>query len=397
MADIALQDRKRRVRISAFPASYSGVRHLLGVWPGRPRAQINGLWEAIRRLTGTPQDPVSWTDPDTWIPKRLSGSDRELAAAIWTTSAGTVNPRHAHDHWRLCETYGLIEEAPNGNFTLTDRGSSFIAEEGGEVEVWLDEQEGLLELLTLVDTLGPARTGGLLEGWAEYLEHHSSFASPSTRRESLYYRLRNLRGRALVSREGYMYSITDDGLALLGRVGENTSSSGHEQQELGTLVKQQKDSVLQSLRDRLLQMEPYAFEHLVKLLLEAMDYQNVEVTKPSGDGGVDVVADIQIGISSVREVVQAKRHRYTIQRKDLDALRGSLYRFGAVRGTIITTSRFSKGTEEAAFDTGAAPITLIDGDNLIRLLVQYEIGVRKRRLEVLELDPEAFSNLEQDA
>jgi len=141
-------------------------------------------------------------------------------------------------------------------------------------------------------------------------------------------------------------------------------------------------------------MDPFAFEHLVKRLLEEMDYQNVEVTTRSGDGGVDVVADIELGITSVREVVQAKRHKRTIQRKDLDALRGSLYRFDAVRGTIITTSRYSKGTTEAAFATGAAPITLIDGDKFIDLLIEHGIGVRKRTVELLAVDPDAFSDLE---
>jgi hypothetical protein len=74
----------------------------------------------------------------------------------------------------------------------------------------------------------------------------------------------------------------------------------------------------------------------------------------------------------VREVVQAKRHRGTIERKDLDALCGSLYRFDAVRATIIATSRFSKGTEEAALANGAA-IILIDGDKLIDLLIAHGI------------------------
>ncbi len=141
-------------------------------------------------------------------------------------------------------------------------------------------------------------------------------------------------------------------------------------------------------------MDPFAFEHLVKRLLEEMDYQNVEVTSPSGDGGVDVVADIELGITSVREVVQVKRHRRAIQRKDLDALRGSLYRFNAVRGTIIATSRFSKGTIDAAFATGAAPITLIDGDKLIDLLIEHGIGVRKRTVELLEVDPSDFQTSE---
>jgi len=139
----------------------------------------------------------------------------------------------------------------------------------------------------------------------------------------------------------------------------------------------------------------FFFEHLIKRLLEEMNYDNVTVTSPSSDGGVDVVADIELGITSVREVVQAKRHRGTIQRKDLDALRGSLHRFDAVRGTIITTSNYSKGTLEAAFEQGAAPITLIDGEKLIDLLITHSIGVRKKTLEVLELNAAAFAEVEE--
>ena len=94
-------------------------------------------------------------------------------------------------------------------------------------------------------------------------------------------------------------------------------------------------------------------------------------------------------------MVQAKRHKRPIQRKDLDALRGSLHRFGAVRGTIIATSRFAKGTRDAAFEPGAAPITLIDGTKLLDLLIEHGIGVRKKSLEVLELDADTFAEVEE--
>ena len=144
-------------------------------------------------------------------------------------------------------------------------------------------------------------------------------------------------------------------------------------------------------------MDPFAFEHLVKRLLEEMGYQNVEVTARSNDGGVDVVGDIEVGITSVREVVQAKRHRRAVQRKDLDALRGSLYRFNAVRGTIVTTSKFAKGTQEAAFATGAAPITLVDGDKLVDLLIEHGIGVRRRTVEMLEVDTAAIATIDVDS
>lgn len=49
-----------------------------------------------------------------------------------------------------------------------------------------------------------------------------------------------------------------------------------------------------------------------------MGYSRVEVTSPTNDKGVDVVADIELGISSVREVVQVKRYKGSIGRRVLD-------------------------------------------------------------------------------
>jgi restriction system protein len=109
---------------------------------------------------------------------------------------------------------------------------------------------------------------------------------------------------------------------------------------------------------------------------------------------VDVVGTIELGISAVREVIQVKRHKGTIGRPVLDQLRGSLHRFSAVRGTIITTGRFSKGVEAAAFETGAAPITLIDGDKLLDLLLKNEIGVNKRQVSYYEFAPEKLAQFE---
>jgi restriction system protein len=144
-------------------------------------------------------------------------------------------------------------------------------------------------------------------------------------------------------------------------------------------------------------MHPYAFEHLVKRLLDAMDYVDVEVTRASGDKGVDVVGRIEVGISAVQEVIQVKRMRGNVQRPVLDGLRGSLHRWKAQRGTIITTGGFSAGTRDAAFEVGAAPITLIDGDKLVELLMQHEIGVRVEKVvKVVRFDAEVFAALEDE-
>ena len=386
-------DDARRVRIPWFPV-YAEVRHLLRIWPGRPKSHVTGLHSALARIRGTPRNPVNWTDPAAWIPDKLRGDDdsRELAHAIWSESGGAVNPRYTTSHWLLSQNYELLAEGADGRLLLTDRGHDFIDHELGEVESFLDGREGLIELLGIVIHSGAAPIRELVEPWSEYVKRLSNFRSDSTIRDTLRCRLNNLIHRDLVTRERATYAITDTGRAYLERVG--TASPPGELETIRKLVKAREASVRESLREQLLKMAPDAFEHLVARLLEEMDYSNVKVVGQSGDGGVDVKAEIELGITSVLEVVQAKRHKRTVQRKDLDALRGSLYRFNAVRGTIVATSRFAKGAIEAAFAPGVAPITLIDGDTLIDLLIKHGIGVRKRKIEILTIDPEGLSALE---
>lgn len=381
-----------RVRTPLYPL-HREVRALLKIWPGVPRRHVTGLRATIGSLRGTPQKNVDWTDPDRWIPERLTGDDRELASLIWERSKRTVNPRHTYGHWLLAQRYRLIEEGDDGRLRLTDAGRSFLDQPDGDVEAAIDEAEGLIKLLSIVADNGPARPGELLEDWSAYLKRRSRFQSETTFKDTLHRRLRALLDRGLLERKSALYSATDRGLAYLARVGDEDSVEGDAHHEIQTLVRNQAIAVRSSLRELLLELDPFAFEHLVKRLLEELGYRDVEVTSRSGDGGVDVIGEIELGITSVREVVQAKRHRRAVQRKDLDALRGSLYRFNAVRGTIVTTARFAKGAEEAAFANGAAPITLIDGEKLIDLLIEHGIGVKKRQVDLLELDPTSFADL----
>jgi restriction system protein len=280
-AEPGRDETEQRVRIPLFP-TYGEVRHLLKVWPGRPRKQITGLRATLGDLRGTPQNTVDWTDPDAWIPERLSGDDRELASAIWTRSGKNVNPRHTYGHWLLSQKYRLVEEDQDGILRLTERGRDFIDHEGGETEVFLDEQEGLAKLLALVADDGPTRLGGVLEEWTEYLNRYSSFGSPSTYRDTLRRRLSNLLDRGLVNRQSTMYSVTDAGLAYLQRVGTEEALGGDEQQELWALAKKQEASVRESLREVLLDMDAFAFEHLVKRLLEVLVVDPDAFSDPEG-------------------------------------------------------------------------------------------------------------------
>lgn len=394
LSDTLNADDDQRVRIPHFPL-YSEVRLILPIWNGRLRSQITKLHSTIATLRGSPQEPVDWTDPATWIPQRLQGSDRELAEAVWMQTGGTVNPRHIYGHWLLACNYNLLEEDRTGYMSLTASGQDFITHTQGNAVSFIDEAEGLLKLLTIVAEKGTGKRGDFIPEWTEYLQRYSRLSTDSTIKNALGRRLQNLLDRDLLSKTSTTYTITDKGLAYLNQTGGSEDTEViTELQQILALITKQRTSIRSSIQELLETIDPIAFEYLVKQLLEAMNYQNVSVTSSTNDKGVDVKADIEMGITSVREVVQVKRHKGNIQRPVLDALRGSLHRFDAVRGTIITTGDFSKGTAAAAVERGAAPITLINGEKLIDLLIEHKIGVRTKPIEILELDADAFAQSE---
>jgi restriction system protein len=108
------------------------------------------------------------------------------------------------------------------------------------------------------------------------------------------------------------------------------------------------------------------------------------------------VATIQFGITTITEVVQVKRYHKTINRPLLDQLRGALPLHKAIRGTLISLGNFSSGCKEFAFFPGAAPIGLIDGDHLLDLLFEHEVGIKKRSAILYEINEDYFDESADD-
>lgn len=377
-----------------YPTNEEVGRFLIAI-NGQSQRVFFSMRETIYRHRGTPQETQQWLQPEDWIPRLLQNAERDLAYHVWEASQKVVNPRHLTGVWLLSSGYGLLQSDSSDTLQLTDAGRDFLHNPLGEVIQQIDYSEGLLNLLLIVSEHGPGKRSQFMPFFAEFLEQYSSYRTKSVFNSTWHGRIRNLQDRGLVSRAGVTYEITQDGLNYLEMVGNLMEQSGREsatrqQSSIRRLLNDQMNEVRTRLRETLTSMDPYQVEFLVKRLLEAMNYENVEVTSRSSDGGVDVVADIEVGITLVREVVQVKRHRSNIQRRTLDELRGSLHRFDATRGTIITTGGFSSGALHAAFERGAAPITLIDGDRLIDLLLEYEIGVRKRSIQLVEFEPADF-------
>lgn len=388
------------VKTPLFP-TYHSTRKLMQVLDGIEKEKFMKLMNHIREMTGTPQEPVDWTDPDEWILERLDGEEQDFARHIWEKTDHTVNPRHMLGHYYLINGYNLLDVDKTGRFFVTEQGRDFFDQPGGKMEQWLDKQEGLLFILSIVAAKTKGKRGDFLEEWEEYLQNNSNIRSESVIKNSLRRRLLNLADRELIHRDGMVYyAISDKGLTHLRRaapefISETDRTLRDATVDLFEVAKKREKQFRRQLLEQLHGMEPFQFENLIKELLIAMGYENVEVTSRASDGGIDVVGEIELGITSVREVIQAKRQKSNVQRPVLDALRGSLYRFQAMRGTIIATSDFSTGTQKEAFASGATPITLINGEKLIDLLIEYGIGVRRRQVEILELDESMLQEQEE--
>ena len=58
------------------------------------------------------------------------------------------------------------------------------------------------------------------------------------------------------------------------------------------------------------------------------------------------------------------------------------------QGLIITTSDFSPGAVREAAQPGKTPIALMNGWQLVMLLMEHGIGVRRSTLDLFEIDEE---------
>jgi restriction system protein len=152
------------------------------------------------------------------------------------------------------------------------------------------------------------------------------------------------------------------------------------------------------LVQRLREQEPVFLEQAVLKLLHAMGYggslSDGEHLGQSHDGGIDgVIRQDALGLERV--YVQAKRYAIgnTVGSAAIREFVGALTGMGASGGVFITTSSFS--AEAVKFAKLVMPrVILIDGDELGKLMVKYEVGVTVTQvLKVTEVDENFFDDL----
>jgi restriction system protein len=150
-------------------------------------------------------------------------------------------------------------------------------------------------------------------------------------------------------------------------------------------IEQHNRKVRGKLLQRLIKMKADEFEHFVSELLAKVGFEELKVTRFSGDGGIDVRGVLVVGeVIRTKMAVQAKKWAtQNVRAPHVQQVRGSL---GAhEQGLIITTSNFSKGAREEAMRADAVPIALMDGEQLVVLMVQHEVMVRRQSHDILEI------------
>ena len=144
------------------------------------------------------------------------------------------------------------------------------------------------------------------------------------------------------------------------------------------------------LKQILYEMDPFEFEKLSQLLLREAGFSQVEVTKKTGDGGIDGFGKFKInGLISFKLAFQCKRYRGQVPPDEIRDFRGSMTT-DVEKGIFITTGSFSQKAKEEASANGKKHIDLIDGEQLLDKLAELGLGVKEEKIYVIDKD--FFSN-----
>ena len=145
------------------------------------------------------------------------------------------------------------------------------------------------------------------------------------------------------------------------------------------------DDVNVKLQEAIKNMSPAKFEQFSRLLLTKMGitFTNKGISI-SNDGGIDGYGyHMGDDFRTTRVVIQCKRYTVNpVGEPDINQFLGAMNKFQADYGVFITSSRFTTKAREAARE--GSPITLIDGDDLVELIIKYELFVTPVTTYILE-------------
>jgi restriction system protein len=132
---------------------------------------------------------------------------------------------------------------------------------------------------------------------------------------------------------------------------------------------------------------PTFFEQAVIDLLVAMGYggslaEAASLTRRGSDEGIDgIIKEDKLGLDTI--YVQAKRWEGQVGRPIVQGFSGSLDGVKARKGVMLTTSRYSGEAREYVAKI-EKKIVLIDGEELSKLMIDYNIGVAESQHYIIK-------------
>lgn len=112
------------------------------------------------------------------------------------------------------------------------------------------------------------------------------------------------------------------------------------------------------------------------------------------DGQLHTAKEDQLGFSSI--YIQAKQwsHDNKVSRPEIQKFAGALQGQKATKGLFITTSSFTNEAREFAENLHGSTIVLVDGKQMMKLMVKYNLGVSvEQTYEVKRIDSDFRKSL----
>jgi predicted Mrr-cat superfamily restriction endonuclease len=162
---------------------------------------------------------------------------------------------------------------------------------------------------------------------------------------------------------------------------------------IGELASSAKSSAAQYdpyrvVLEQVLELDDKEFEIVVGHLLTALGFEGSEVTGKTGDGGVDATGELNVAnLAKVKVFVQAKRYKLgsKVSANTVRQLRQAIP-FGG-QGAFITTADYQVAAADVALEAGFPRIGLINGRQLVDLLIEHWGDIPAEFRERLGLKP----------
>ncbi len=136
------------------------------------------------------------------------------------------------------------------------------------------------------------------------------------------------------------------------------------------------------------------FERLCQRLLRESGFQQVNVTGKTGDGGIDGDGLLEVNpFVTFRVLFQCKRYSGSVTVSQVRDFRGAMMG-RADKGIILTTGSFTSDAKQEAARDGVPPIELVNGEKLLGMLEQLELGLKP--VTTYEVDVDFFDEFNSD-